>query len=83
MEDYFRAEYVPTKPIKLVDIKHCSVIESMRIQSAPGDVVAVKKGNETIRRIIGLSTKGFSSCYERSVKSIVENIDWIESIVWG
>ncbi|EDS38257.1 conserved hypothetical protein [Culex quinquefasciatus] len=58
MEDYFRAEYVPTKPIKLVDIKHCSVIESMRIQSAPGDVVAVKKGNETIRRIIGLSTKG-------------------------
>ncbi|XP_039451963.1 uncharacterized protein LOC120430905 isoform X2 [Culex pipiens pallens] len=41
MEDYFRAEYVPTKPIKLVDIKHCSVIESMRIQSAPGDVVAV------------------------------------------
>uniref|UniRef100_A0A1Q3FM31 Putative trypsin-like serine protease n=1 Tax=Culex tarsalis TaxID=7177 RepID=A0A1Q3FM31_CULTA len=83
MVDYFRAKYIPTKPIQLLDLKRCSQISSMMIRSAPGDVVAVNRDYETLRRIVGLSTKGFGRCTDRSVESIVEKLEWIEDIVWG
>lgn len=83
MNVYFRAEYTPAKPIQLVNIGRCYYLSAAGFRSAPGDVVAMKTGNETLKRIFGMTTTGFGGCYDQSAVNIVAQLDWIEGIVWG
>lgn len=80
---YFRAEYIPTKPIKLVNINRCYHVSSMIMSSAPGDAVVLKRDNETLPRVVGLTTSGFGGCYDQTAENVAEKLDWIEGIVWG
>ncbi|KAL1402203.1 hypothetical protein pipiens_006191 [Culex pipiens pipiens] len=82
-EMYFRAEYTPTKPIKLVNINRCYHVSSMIMSSAPGDAVVLKRDNETLPRVVGMTTRGFGGCYDQTAESVAETLDWIEGIVWG